>query len=123
VLRILLEYRSALGLDDFAAQLLGFVRRVDELMRLLRDPARVGAVLVTLDERLPSLETERLARTLGTAGVPLAAVVGNRAVAGCEAPPAPRERGAAPTILAPLVGPPPVGPDRLRGFFGRWSLA
>ena len=123
VLKVLLEYRSALGLDDFAAQLLGFVRRVDALMRLLRDPSRVAAVIVTLDERLPSLETERLARSLDAAGVPVAAVVRNRHAAGSAPPDGSLTPGATPTVLAPLVGPPPVGPGRLGEFFHRWSLA
>lgn len=123
VLKVLLKYRSALGLDDSATQLLGFVRRVEDLIRLLRDPVRVGAVVVTLDERLPSRETGRLARSLQAAGVPLAAVVRNRYVARTAQHAAPEEHVAAPTVLAPLVGPPPVGPDRLREFFDRWSLA
>ena len=123
VLKVLLKYRSALGLDDFATQLLAFVRRVEDLIRLLRDPERVGAVIVTLDERLPGLETDRLARSLHAAGVPLAAVVRNRSMAGVAASSTPLERNGAPTVLAPLVGPPPVGPDRLREFFDRWSLA
>ena len=122
VLKVLLEYRSVLGLDDFATQLLGFVRRVEDLIRLLRDPTRVGAVIVTIDERVPRQETERLARSLQTAGVPLVAVVRNRSVGGMG-PAAADEPTRAPTVLAPLVDPPPVEPDRLVGFFDSWSLA
>jgi arsenite-transporting ATPase len=123
VLKVLLQYRSVLGLDDFAGQLLGFVRRVEELVRLLRDAERVATVIVTLNERLPLLETDRLARSLASMRVPVAATVRNRCVPGAAPPGAPNDPGAAPTIFAPLVDPPPVGPDRLGEFFDRWSLA
>jgi arsenite-transporting ATPase len=123
VLGVLLKYRSVLGLDDFASQLLRFARRVDGLIELLRDDRRVGIVVVTLDGVLPGRETTRLARALHDADLPVAALVLNRSMG---APPE-MEGGAARvvplTIRAPAVDPPPVGPDRLVEFLDRWSVA
>src|SRR5690606_10240022 len=64
LLKILLEYRSVVGLDDIAPQLLQLARRLDDFVTLLQDPGRAGVVLVTLDERLARLESERMARAL-----------------------------------------------------------
>ena len=122
MLRVLLEYRSVLGLEDFATQLLQLARRIEDLIALLRDATRAAAVIVTLDEPLPEMETRRLAEGLGAAGVPVAAVVRNRSSSGRPGAGAATSSGARRTILAPLVDPPPVGPDSLGDFLDRWSL-
>ena len=51
---------------------------VREGMALLRDPARTGAVLVTLPEPLPVSETLELSAAIGRHGIPIAAGVLNR---------------------------------------------
>ena len=118
IMRILLEYRSLLGLDDFAAGLLAFVKRLERLVALLADPARCAALVVTLDEALPRLETERLIASLRRGGTPVAAVIQNRyaghALDGFDVPL---------RVLAPRMQDPPVGIDRLRRFVERWSPA
>ncbi|MBM7112684.1 arsenic transporter [Archangium primigenium] len=53
-------------------------RAVREGMALLRDPARTGAVLVTLPEPLPVSETLELSTAIGRHGIPIAAGVLNR---------------------------------------------
>lgn len=127
VLRILLRYRAVLGLDDFAADLLAFARRLRGVIQLLGDEARTGVVVVTLGEALPRLETGRLVSALRAGGTPLAAIIHNRWTGldsdmGVVA--LPREGLDAPqAIVAPLVDPAPLGPDRLLDFSNRWAAA
>lgn len=127
LLRLLLKYRSVLGLDDFAEDVLQFARRLKSLVELLQDPARAGVVVVTLTETLPRLETERLVAELELEAVPLLAVIENRQDAA-----RPRTSGGAwPTggrrdvrrIVAPDLDPSPAGPGRLLDFASRWTTA
>ncbi|HET9947468.1 MAG TPA: TRC40/GET3/ArsA family transport-energizing ATPase [Longimicrobiales bacterium] len=122
LLRFLLEYRSVLGLDDFAGELLERARRLRQLAELLRDARRTAAVIVTLKEPLVRLESERLARALAAAGIPVAAVVHNLWRGG-TAPSWGGEGMTPPVFLAPAIDPPPVGPGRLAVFLDRWSAA
>jgi arsenite-transporting ATPase len=121
VLRILMKYRAALGLDDVATQLLEFARRLDRFIDSSRNPERVAAVVVTLDGALPRLETDRLVATLRRRGTAVAAMIQNRAEgerrdSGADGPyPL--------SVTAPLMAPPPVGADRLLDFVDRWKCA
>jgi arsenite-transporting ATPase len=121
VLRILMKYRAALGLDDVATQLLEFARRLDRFIDSSRNPERVAAVIVTLDGALPRLETDRLVATLRRRGTAVAAMIQNRAEgerrdSGTDGPyPL--------SVTAPLMAPPPVGADRLLDFVDRWKCA
>jgi arsenite-transporting ATPase len=121
LLRVLLKYRSVVSLEDFASHLLGFARRLDGLMDLLRDPDRCGAVVVTLDEPIPLLETRRLVETLGEMEVPVAAVVHNRSGGSIGNPVG--QASAAVEVLAPWVRPAPIGVESLSEFLDRWITA
>ena len=117
LLRILLKYRSVLGLDDFAQEVLRFAKRLRSLIALLGDAEKSGVVVVTLGAALARRETERLSATLRQRGVPMTAVIQNRwahgdaIVEGFE------------TILSPFVTPAPVGVESLLALAARWRAA
>lgn len=121
LVRLLLRHRAILGIDDFAGQLLAFARRLEALIQMLADPGRVGTIVVTIDEPLPRLETDRLLAALRRSRTPVAAVLHNRRGAASRA--ASGRSTKVPRISAPLVEPPPVGSERLLDFFGGWSPA
>lgn len=122
VLRVLLRYRTVLGLDDTASETLGFARRLRGLAEMLRDPRRTGVVVVTSSGVLAERETQRLVRTLHDREVDVAAVVLN-----CYRPDGAwsdrlpgRGAGGPGRILAPRFSPPPVGVEPLLGFLQTW---
>lgn len=120
LMRVLVKYRAALGLDAFAARLLEFAKQLKDLNLRLQDPARTAALVVASPGPLIEAETERLERGLSEGKVRVAARIRNRA----EEPDAgyPAAGGPA-TIFAPLVRPAPVGVPALTDFFQRWTLA
>lgn len=121
LMRILLKYRSVLGLDAFAERLLEFAKRLKRLSLALSDPARAGAVIVRQPGPLVAAESARLTRSLEEAGVSIAAVIANREPAAAD----PRPEGmppGVPRIVAPSLAEPPVGPDALRAFLDRWRV-
>lgn len=122
VLRLLLKYRSALGLDEVAEELLQFARGSRSLLEVLRSSERAGTVLVTLDAPVVRSESERLRAALEESGTPLLAVVRNRA----GEDPAGRSDGSGPPmgvvgIRAPFLSSPPTGIDALLAFHARWE--
>lgn len=116
VLRILVKYRSALGLDDATEALLRFAKRIRRLRELLLDPERAAVFIVTLEAPMVTAETDRLRGALERAGLPIGGILHNRvrdeAVSG----------GDAPHILAPDLGEPPAGPGALAAFARRWAV-
>ena len=120
LMRVLLRYRAALGLDAFAERLLDFAKQLKDLNLRLHDPARTAAVVVTLAGPLVAAETARLDRRLGAGGVRIAATVLNR---GTDEDHRTRGAHATPRLVAPSVEPPPIGPAALASFFQRWTVA
>lgn len=127
MLRLLLKYRAAVGLDRSAEELLQFAKRLRGLLGLLADPGRTGVVVVTLDAPLVVRETERLLAALEGSGLPVLAVLHNQTTSGPGVAPD-RSGGsvgkstAVLNIEAPRVVPPPAGPEALEDFFSRWEL-
>lgn len=120
LMRIVLKYRDVAGLGEAAADLLAFARDLRGLDGLLRDPARAGMVLVTLDEPVVAAETTRLARDAASTGLSLAGVVHNRsggAATLSAVPDAPLH------FDAPLASPPPVGAPALDAWIATWREA
>lgn len=101
---------------------------------VLRDPVRTGFVFVTVAERLPVLETERIVKTLSENGIPVGGIIVNQVL-----PSAPgdefhsRRKLREARHLAdleerfrdwevgylPLLDHDPVGADELAGLLGR----
>jgi arsenite-transporting ATPase len=117
LLRLMLKYRELTGGGELAMDLLAFARRTRAVDELLRTPDRAGVVVVTLDETIVRAESGRLVDRVRALGSPVPAVIWNRVV---ESPsPLPAE----PVVrqfVAPNVAPPPVGVDRLLGWFDDW---
>lgn len=120
LMRVLVKYRAALGLDAFAERLLDFAKQLKELNLRLHDPARTAALVVSIPGPLVEAQSARLEQRLEKGAVRVAARVLNRA-----AGPGPRAAGSssARQIRAPLLDPPPLGPDALSDFFHRWTIA
>jgi arsenite-transporting ATPase len=116
LLRVLLKYRSVVGLDGLAQDLLVWARRLKRLLELLGNPEHTGVVIVTLPEALPMRETDRLVQALRRAKLPVAAVLLNRSAS---------TGGAADVsaLCAPLVSPSPVGTGALSAFAAQWRAA
>jgi arsenite/tail-anchored protein-transporting ATPase len=123
VMRILLKYRAVGGLDASAGPLIRLAKRFRALREWLADPSRTAIIVVTLEEPLVRAETGRLIERLRQLGLPVAAVVVNRA--GGDPPAAPGETAGPahglPMFRAPLV-PEPTGPDALLAFSRAWEL-
>jgi arsenite/tail-anchored protein-transporting ATPase len=121
-MRVLIRYRAAAGLDDVAADVLAFAKRLKLLRDRLTDPARTGAFLVTGGAALVRAESDRLRAALDRAGVPLAAVIHNRTPASGIRSEG-RSRSDSPLQLqAPQLSEPPAGERALRGFFSSWGM-
>jgi arsenite/tail-anchored protein-transporting ATPase len=123
VMRILLKYRSVGGLDAPAGPLIRLAKRFRALRESLSDPSRTAIVVVTQEEPLVRAETGRLIERLRQLGLPVAAVVVNRAGAGpaVAAGEASMAAYGLPIFQAPLV-PEPTGPEELRAFSLAWEL-
>lgn len=120
LMRIVLKYRDVAGLGEAAADLLAFAKDLRGLDGLLRDPARAGMVLVTLDEPVVAAETTRLASEAASRGLALAGVVRNRSRGAATLKAVPD----APLYFdAPLASPPPVGAPALDAWIATWREA
>lgn len=121
-MRVLVKYRAVLGLDAFAESLLHFANRLKSLNLKLSDPARTGALVVTLPDPLVDAESRRLVARLRQSDAPVAALLRNRTGPGAEGSlPDPPE--GVPVLEAPEASPEPVGPDALTAFLARWTSA
>jgi arsenite/tail-anchored protein-transporting ATPase len=137
IMRVILKYRSVIGLGDFAADLTRFARDLRELVALLADPERTAFFAVARPAELPRAETARLVTALRRGSVPLGGLVINavtppsRGCARCEdsaraeSPEIGRlaqlaSRAGVSVHLAPALHPPPRGPSALRTFRRAW---
>jgi arsenite-transporting ATPase len=134
MMRILLKYKSALGLGELAQDLVETARELKGLVSLLRDEAKTRFLPVTRAGAVVRAETERLIRALRARGIPLGPVVANATLpmegrlcrrcahrAEIEA----RElrviaRTARDMLWAPLVYPPPRSPRALLEWTKAW---
>jgi arsenite-transporting ATPase len=116
-MRLIIKYHVA-TLDDAARAVLALARQLKELRTKLLDPDRTAIFVVTLNEPVVRLETERLVQTLTGAGMPLRAVIFNRADAGTPIPGSPPAR-----VYAPLWREPPIGLAALRKFLSQWTIS
>jgi arsenite-transporting ATPase len=114
LMRLMLEYRDVVALGDTAAELLEFSKRTRALDTLLRDRARAGVILVTLDEPVVRAQTRRLARAVRQRACDVIALVWNRSKRAIDPLP---QFVAARQVCAAETRPPPVGVAALR----RWS--
>ncbi len=123
LIRVLLKYRAAVGLDALAERLLDFSKRLKHLNLRFKDPRRSGAVMVTLPGPLDRAEAGRLLQRLEALGVAVAATIENRRTGG-EGPgspdPGPPDAGA-PVVLAPERDASPEGPQALSAFLATWT--
>ena len=117
LLRLMLKYKDVAGLGETAAEILDFSRKLRGLDALLHDDARSGVVLVTMDQPVVLDESARLADEVRRLGVPLLAVVMNRATSDSALP----ELVAPVHLQAPRAERPPVGVDRLRAWSAAWT--
>lgn len=116
LMRLMLRYKDVAGLGESARDLLEFAKNLRLLDALLRDPARCGIVLVTLDEPVVREESERLAAAAAGLGVVVRAVVHNRA----DAASLPVGRVAM-QVVAPAENEPLVGADAIRRWTSGWT--
>jgi arsenite-transporting ATPase len=117
LLRLMLKYPELAGGGETSAELLAFARRTRAVGDLLRDGTRAGVMVVTLDEPIVRLESERVVRRIRALGNHVPAVLWNRARR------VPRPLPADPPVgqfVASDVVPPPVGAARLLAWFEGW---
>jgi Mrp family chromosome partitioning ATPase len=117
----MLKYKEVTALGDAAADVLAFAKDLRMLDTLLRDPARAGVVVVTLQQAVVVPETERLAGEIRRLGVPVSGVVVNRATsaAGPTAAALP-VREAPMHFEAPLADASPIGAAALNAWSSNW---
>ena len=121
IMRLLLKYRAAGGLDAPVESLVRFARRLRALQARLSDPSRTAIVIVTLEEPLVRAETTRLLDHLARQGLAAGAVLVNR-VEGDDVPDYRPPPGApVPVVRVPEVDE-PVGAERLRSLAEAWSI-
>jgi arsenite-transporting ATPase len=118
LMRMMLKYREVVGLGETAAELLEFAKRTRGVAELLRDHARCGALVVTLDEPLVRVETSRLIDALTARGVAILGVLWNRIQEGRRPLSLPRD---APQLVCMEARPAPIGVDALRWWRTGWS--
>ena len=116
LMRLLVKYGAAGSLDALARDLLAFAKRLKQLNLDLSTPDTTAVFVVTLDEPMVTAETARLTAALGTAGVPVAATILNRAGDDDD------ERGMTSQIRAPDFHREVVGPAALRSFLEQWEI-
>jgi arsenite/tail-anchored protein-transporting ATPase len=118
LMRLMLKYKEVVGLGEAAQDLLTFAKRTRSLEERLRDPARATALVVSLDETLVRGESERLVGALRERGVPVGAIVWNRAAG--STPPLPTNASIL-QLFAPLSSPAPIGVDAIRKWRSSWA--
>jgi arsenite-transporting ATPase len=116
LLRLMLKYKDVTGLGETAQEILEFSRNLRAVDALLRDQARAGVVLVTLDEPVVRAETERLAAEVRRRGAAVTGVVVNRTTTRAALP-VPDARV---HFEAPVLAPAPIGVAALRRWTGQW---
>jgi arsenite-transporting ATPase len=79
LMRVIVKYGLAGAAGGASEGLLQLARELRALRDMLHDDARTGVFVVTLDEPMVNAETTRLIDALGDAGVPVQAVIHNRA--------------------------------------------
>ena len=104
-------------MDEHARELLEFSKRTRALEALLRDHARSGVMLVTLDEPVVRVQTRRLARAVRQRGAGVIALVWNRTKRAIDPLP---QSVAARQVCAGETRPPPVGVEALRKWSRSW---
>lgn len=123
IMRILLKYRAAGGLDAQAGALLRLAKQLRALRARLSDPSRTSIVVVTVEEPLVGAETCRLLDRLRQFDLPTTALVVNRWQAGgtgvspAARSPVGREL---PVFRAPLIAE-PTGAGSLADFLRSWE--
>jgi anion-transporting ArsA/GET3 family ATPase len=128
LMRILVKYHAGGVAGGVAEALLRTARELRALQERLRDPLCAGVVVVTTAEPMVQAETGRLVGRLRQAGVPVAAVLLNRAGdAHAAAHEALRQgdrpgAGDAPLLAAPEVAEPGGSPAALREFMHEWRM-
>jgi arsenite-transporting ATPase len=120
LMRLMLKYREIAGLGDAAQELLDFARRTRALESLLHDPDRCGVLLVTLNEPVVRLESERLLRELRERDTDVIGVIWNRVDQEKIDAPLPAEPQVS-QFLASAMKPPPVGVTALRRWSDTWQ--
>lgn len=118
LMRMMLKYKEVVGLGDAAADLLLFARRTRALDERFHDSARSATIIVALDEPLVREETGRLFRELTSRGLPISAIIWNRATS--RATPLSTD-APIPQLFAPAASPPPVGVDAIREWASQWG--
>jgi len=118
LLRLLVKYAAAASLDALARDLLAFAKRLKQLKFDLSTPDRTAVLIVTMAEPMVHAETARLSSTLERAGIPVAAMILNRADDGERVATASRTRW----IRAPNLPEEAVGPAALCSFVAQWSF-
>jgi arsenite-transporting ATPase len=117
LMRLIMKYKDVVGLDEAAQDLLNFSRRTRAIELLLRDGARAGLVLVSLDEPIVIDQTKRLARAVAAIGVSTIGEVRNRVSSGRAQTASDPSR---PFFVAPELEPPPIGVAAIRDWCERW---
>ena len=118
LMRILLKYGVAGGLEDLSQRVLAFARQLKQLDSLLHDASGCGVFVVTLDQPVVRAQTARLLSSLGDAGMEVLALITNRTTSGTS-----HVSGAPICIGAPQRARPPVGQAALRDFLDEWYFA
>jgi arsenite-transporting ATPase len=117
LLRLMLKYRELAGGGETSAELLVFARRTRAVGDMLRDPARAGVLVVSLDEPIVRLESARVVERVRALGNHVPAIVWNRVASA----PLPLPVGATlRQFVAPEAEPPPVGAARLLDWLDGW---
>ena len=118
LMRLVMKFKDVSGLGEAAQDLINFSRRTRAFDALLRDHARAGVVLVSLDEPIVVAETSRLARVLTRTGVSILGEIRNRVPIGSAQSPTDSSR---PFLIAPEREPPPIGVADIRDWCERWG--
>jgi anion-transporting ArsA/GET3 family ATPase len=119
-MRLLVKYHALASLDALAHDLLAFSKRLRQLKLDLSTPETTAVYVVTLAQPVVTAETQRLCAALEHAGIPVAAVIVNRANE--DDTHAVRQAfGPNAIIRAPDNGAEIIGPTALRTFLTRWE--
>jgi arsenite-transporting ATPase len=113
LMRLIMKYKEIAGVAEAAEDLLNFAKRTRALDRLLRDEARAGVVLVSLDEPAVIAESIRLAGILRSTGIGVLGEIRNRATIDAVTQ-------LRPSFLAPEFDRSLVGLDAIRDWTRHW---
>ncbi|HUF28988.1 MAG TPA: ArsA family ATPase [Gemmatimonadaceae bacterium] len=119
LMRLILKYRELGALGEAAEDLLVFARQTRALGDLLRDSARAGLLVVSLDEPLVRAETLRLVAAARGLEVPLMGVFWNRVTRAPRPLPGPE---AVRQFVGEAAHPPPRGVEQLRAWGATWRV-